>query len=46
MSGMQTVGIVVALVGAGVAVFRLVGGLVVIVAGLAILVVGLRYPSL
>jgi hypothetical protein len=39
---MQTVGNVVALVGAGVAVFSLVGGAVVIGAGLVIYAVGLR----
>jgi len=45
MSSMQTVGIVVAMVGAGVAVFNLVGGAVVIGAGLAIYAVGLRHPD-
>mgnify|MGYP001033083673 CR=1 FL=1 len=42
---MQSAGIVVALVGAGVAFFSLVGGLVMIVAGLAILAVGLMPPT-
>jgi len=38
MSGMQSVGIVVATVGAGVAVFS-------IIAGLSVLAVGLRFPD-
>ena len=45
MSGMQSVGIVVALVCAEVAVFSLVGGAVVIAAGLAIYAAGLRHPD-
>ena len=45
MSGMQSFAIVVATVGAGVAVFSLVGGAVVIGAGLVIYAVGLRHPD-
>jgi hypothetical protein len=45
MSGMQSVGIVVAMVGTGAAVFSLVGGAVVIGAGAAIRAVGLGHPG-
>ena len=45
MSGMQSVGIVVAIVGAGGAVFSRFGSLVVIGAGLLILAVGLRHAD-
>ncbi|MGB5833511.1 MAG: hypothetical protein WBG92_16160 [Thiohalocapsa sp.] len=45
MSGLLSMGTVVALVGVGDAVFSILGGLVVVGAGLVILAAGLRHPD-